>query len=532
MPNSYVTFTGDGSNKTFSFAGIDDYLSTSYLKVYINNSLVNSANYTIDTAGSNENIVFAAGYAAPALGATVKISRETPNTSAGFASNIVDFTDGSVLTASDLDKGFKGMLHIVQEANDTGSGALPKTADGLAWDAGAKRITNGAIATEQLDYVTKSQLDALALYGVPVTIPQSWSFTGTGAQTAFTLSSPAPNATNAELYIVEVGGILQRPGASPNGDYTISGNTLTFTTGAPGNGVGIRVRNFGVARSALDVLPNGSVTNAYLATDAVATANILNGAVTSDKLASSSVVEEKIASNAVTNAKIATDAIATANIQNLQVTEAKIANNAVTESKLGTSAVTTDKISGSAVTNAKIAGNAVNFAQMNQGTGASAFGPVDAATRYMKVDPSGVLTLAAITTIPANNPASDLDFGSTTGSNGYKITGLKNPTNTYDAANKDFVEGPRIGQTTFVAMSLGSVVFNLSGKSTVTFTGTTVGTLACPAGQTYSGILFGSNGGYAKYDVTSSGSTITGINGGYGGTTSSTSLLAILTRTS
>jgi len=531
MPNSYVTFTGDGSNRTFSFAGIDDYLSTGYLKVYINNSLVNSSNYTIDTSGSNENIVFTVGYGAPAVGTTVKISRETPNTSAGFASNIVDFTDGSVLTASDLDKGFKGMLHIVQEANDTGSGALPKTADGLAWDAGAKRITNGALGLDPLDYVTKSQLDAVGLYGV-VTIPQAWAFTGNGSQTAFALTSPAPNATNAELYIVEVGGILQRPGASPNGDYTISGGFLNFTTGAPANGVGIRVRNFGVSRTALDVLPNGSVTNQYLAVDAVATANIQDQAVTTDELGTGAVTTEKIAASAVTNAKMATDAIVTANIQNLQVTEAKIANNAVTENKLGTNAVTSDKISGSAVVNAKIASNAVNFTNMNQGTGSSVFGPTDSSIRYMKVDTSGALTLASITSIPANNPASDLDFSSTSGTNGYKIAGLKNPTNTYDAANKDFVEGPRIGQTTFVAMNAGSIVLNLSGKSTVSFTGTTVGTLACPAGQTYSGILFGSNGGYAKYDVTSSGSTITGINGGYGGTTSTTSLLAILTRTS
>lgn len=472
MPNSYVTFTGDGSNRTFSFAGIDDYLSTGYLKVYIDNSLVSSSNYTIDTSGSNENIVFTVGYGAPAVGATVKISRETPNTSAGFASNIVDFTDGSVLTASDLDKGFKGMLHIVQEANDTGSGALPKTADGLAWDAGAKRITNGALGLDPLDYVTKSQLDAVALYGAPVTIPQAWAFTGNGSQTSFALTSPTPNATNAELYIVEVGGILQRPGASPNGDYTISGGSLNFTTGAPGSGVGIRVRNFGVSRTALDVLPSGSVTNSYLAVDAVATANIQDRAVTTDKLATTAVTTEKIAASAVTSAKMATDAIVTANIQNLQVTEAKIANGAVTENKLGTNAVTSDKISPSAVNNSKISSNAVNFTNMNQGTGASAFGPSDSSVRYMKVDTGGVLTLAPISSIPCGNPISDVDFSSTTGSNGYKIIGLKTPTNTFDAANKAYVDSTRIGQSAIVVHQGGTLSNQIAGTSTSVFTST------------------------------------------------------------
>ena len=530
MPNSYVTFTGNGSNKIFSFAGIDDYLSLSYLKVYINNQLVGSTNYTIDTSGSNENIEFTLAYGAPPSGSTVKIARETPNTSVGFTSNIVDFTDGSILTAAELDKGFKGMLHIVQEAGDTGSGALPKTSDGVSWDAGAKRITNGALALNPLDFVTKSQLDSVALYGT-VTLPQAWAFTGNGSQTEFPLSSPAPTATVADLYIVEVGGVLQRPGESPNGDYIISESSLKFTTGAPANGVGIRVRNFGNARTVLDALPLGSVTSAYLATDAVAIVNIQNLAVTSDKLGTSSVIEAKLGTGAVTNTKLATDAVTTNNIQNLQVTGEKIANTTVTETKIGPLAVTTDKIGNSAVTSAKIQSNAVGFAQMNQLAAGSTFTGSLGSNHYLRVNSSGVLSLQPLTTIPANNPVADLDFSSSTGSNGYKIANLKNPTNLRDATNKDYVDGPRLGQTSYVAMESGTIVLNISGKSNVVFTGSTVGSFSCPAGQVYDGLIYGTSGGYAKYNVTNSGSTFTNISGGYGGTSGTTSFLAVIVRT-
>lgn len=530
MPNSYVTFTGNGSNKIFSFAGIDDYLSLSYLKVYINNQLVGSTNYTIDTSGSNENIEFTSGYGAPPSGSTVKITRETPNTSVGFTSNIVDFTDGSILTAAELDKGFKGMLHIVQEAGDTGSGALPKTSDGLSWDAGAKRITNGAVALNPLDFVTKSQLDAVALYGA-ITLPQAWAFTGNGSQIEFPLSSPAPTATVADLYIVEVGGVLQRPGESPNGDYIISESNLKFTTGAPANGVGIRVRNFGNARTVLDVLSAGSITNTYLATGAVATTNIQNLAVTSDKLGTSSVIAEKLDTGAVTNTKLATDAVTTDKIQNLQVTGDKIANTTVTEAKIGPLAVTTDKIGNNVVTSGKLASNAVGFAQMNQLGAGSTFTSALGSNHYLRVNSSGVLSLQQLTTIPTNNPSSDLSFSSTTGSDGYKITNLKNPTNPYDAANKDYVEGPRIGQTSYVAMNAGSIALNISGKSNVAFGGTTVGNFTCPAGQTYSGLIYGTSGGYAKYDVTNSGSSFTNISGGFSGSAGTNTFLAVIVRT-
>jgi hypothetical protein len=456
MPNSFVAYTANGSTTTYSFAGIDDYLSTGYIKVYIDNSL-QTTGYTLDTAGANENVVFAT---APASGKIIKIARETPSTSAGFASNIVDFSDGSVLTAADLDKGFKGMLHIVQEGNDTGSGALPKTADGLSWDGGAKKMTNLANGESAQDAVTKAQLDAAAVFGNAPIVPQAWAFTGNGSSSDFTLSPEALN-TDANMFIVEVGGILQ----IPTTDYTISASKISFVSGGspapPANGVGIRVRNFGVSRSVLSVLPNSSVTNQYLAVNAVATANIQPDAVTADKLAGSSVDSAAIQGGAVTFGKIATNAIQAANIQDLNISTSKLANNAVTTEKLGLLSVTNGVIANNAVTGDKIATNAVNFSNMNSASsGANLFADSAAADRFMKIAASGAMSLANLTTLPVGTPTQDVDFQSTTGSNGFTATNLRNPTNARDAATKAYTDA-------FIAVS-----GTLNGTSGGSITGT------------------------------------------------------------
>lgn len=469
MPNSYVTFVANGSNATFSFAGIDDYLSTGYIKVYIDNVLQTSG-YTIDVSGGNENVVFSPNI--PAAGRIVKISRETPSTSAGFTTNIVDFSDGSVLTSTDLDKGFKGLLHIVQEANDTGSGALGKTAAGNNWDAGKLRITNLANGTSTDDAVTKAQLDAAQLYGSPVTVPQAWSFTANGSSSAFTLDPEALN-TDPNMFIVEVGGILQRPTT----DYEIASGKITFLSGgnptAPANGLGIRVRNFGVARSALDAIPNSSVTNQYLATNAVATANIQNNAVTAEKLADNAVDSAALQDLSVIAGKLATDSIVAANIQNLQVTNAKIANNAVTAEKLGALSVGSNALADSAVSSVKLADGSINFSKMNTAAvGASLFASSGAADRYMKIATSGALSLDNLTNLPVGTPTQDVNFQSSNGTNGYTATNLRNPANARDAATKSFVETlvfgssfamliHSVGTNSFNAASVNSSLFDL-----------------------------------------------------------------------
>lgn len=410
MPNplSYVLHNGTGAQTSFSFAGIDDYLSVAYIKVYLNDVL-QTTGYTINSA--NETVNFSP--TAPASGVKVKIARETPNTSAGFTGNIVDFANGSVLTADDLDKGFKGLLHIVQESNDTGSGALGKTVDQLGWNAASLPVKNAGQAIDPNDLVTKAQMDAVSLYGAS-TIPQSWAFTGDGTQLSFTLN-PLPSSTNADMFIVEVGGVLQRPTT----DYSLTTNALVFVAGsAPGAGIGVRVRNFGVARNALDVVPNGSITNAYMAANSIATANIQDDAVTAAKLADNSVFTAAIQDDAVTQAKIADDAVGndqmavnsvnTDQLVSLSVTTPKIANNAITTEKLAAASVNTTALGASAV------------ALTNMKSTAFADGGTQ---RLLHVDASGNLTAKDLSTIGFGGVISaNLDFASQ-----YKCFGLAAP---------------------------------------------------------------------------------------------------------
>jgi hypothetical protein len=427
MPNSYVTYTGTGSQLTFSFAGIDDYLSTGYIKVYLNNVL-QTTNYSIDVTGGNENVVFTAGNA-PASGVVVKIARETPSTSAGFASGIVDFANGSVLTADDLDKGFKGMLHIVQEANDTGSGALPKNASSTSWDAKALKITNGSMGTDAADFVTKAQLDAAQVYGSAITVPQAWEFSANGKN--YTLSNPTALSSDPNMFIVEVGGVIQRPTT----DYTIASGVLTFVT-APT--VGIRVRNFGVARSALDALPSGSVSETYIAAGAVTETKLATNSVTADKLANNSVDAAAIQTGAVTAGKLGTDAVVTANITDLNVTESKLATGAVTSAKLGALSVTTAALGTGQITSDKIASSTVVYNNLNSAsTGASLFAPSAASDRYLKVAANGSLSLDALSNVPIGSTAT-----ANVNMNTFKLTGLGAGTANGQAIRYEQVHNP------------------------------------------------------------------------------------------
>ena len=295
MANSYVLYTANGSTTQFSLVGIDGWINNGFLKVYLNDVLQTTGYSLIDLTTPTPKVQFAS---APANNTIVRLQRETPATVSTFKSNIVDFNDGSILTAADLDKVVEGLLHITQEAEDTGSGAIGKTVDETNWDADSKRITNMDPGIDDNDAVTFEQLQTAALYGGAVTVPQVWAMTGTGGDT-YALS-PAPLNTTEEMFIVEVGGVIQDPST-----YSITSTDIVFDANVA-SGLSISVRNFGVSRNIVE-----SVTAAMLESNAVTTVKINALAVT----------DAKLASNAVTTAKVANDAITYAKIQNISATD-------------------------------------------------------------------------------------------------------------------------------------------------------------------------------------------------------------------
>ena len=292
MAYSYNLYTANGSTTDFSLVGIDGWISSGFLKVYVNDTLVTTGYTFQDLTTAAPFVRFTT---APANLAQVRLQRETPNTVAGFQANVVDFNDGSVLTASDLDKVVTGLVHVTQESEDIGSGALGLTVDETNWNAASKRITNMDDGLDAQDAVTMNQFNTATLYGGSVAYPQVWAHTGTGSNT-YALS-PLPLSTTSVMFLVEVGGVIQHPDTY---DIVVSGTTASIVFDAVvASGVAINIRNLGVARNI-----NESVTTSMLQDSAVTTAKINASAVTTAKIADSNVTTAKIADDAVTYAKM------------------------------------------------------------------------------------------------------------------------------------------------------------------------------------------------------------------------------------
>ena len=298
MANSYKLYTGNNSTKIFALSGIDGWVSTAFIKVYLNDVL-QTTGYSFITMSTAPSVEFGT---APGTGVTIRLQRETARVSgsldlSAFQSNIIDFSDGSVLTAGDLDKAVQGLVHVAQESNDSGSGALGLNVTQTAWTAGNKKITEVTDGTNAQDAVTVNQFNLATLFGGSAMQPELWSITATGTDT-YTLS-PAPSGLNENLFFVTIDGVVQPPSA-----YNLTPTTIVFSAVVASPKL-ISIRNFGVARSLVS---------------SVQTAMIVDANVTTAKLNDSSVTAAKLDSNSVTTAKITDANVTYAKIQNVSAT--------------------------------------------------------------------------------------------------------------------------------------------------------------------------------------------------------------------
>lgn len=260
IPITYVTYTP--SVPTTDFTYTFPTVSTAHTKA--------SLDGVVQTSGVDYDLIDASTttggtvrfVSAVAAGTIVTVYRETPIVAEGLP---VDFVDGSILTEADLDKNFNSLLYAAQEdEEDTG---INLDASYAHWDADNKKITGGIAGTNDGDFVTLQQLEQVELYG-PQSSPQGWAFlSNTTNDTEFILNtasgtsgSDLPASTNVSLYLVEVGGVLQRATT----DFTITAvgdvYTLTLTTGLDDGTVPVIVRNFGVSRQIIEqpLIPDGT----------------------------------------------------------------------------------------------------------------------------------------------------------------------------------------------------------------------------------------------------------------------------------
>ena len=122
-----VSYTGDGSTTQYSITF--PFLDSTHVKAFVDG--VSNTNFTISSSTLTFN-------SAPANSAIIRIERQTPTDA-----RLVDFTDGSVLTESDLDKSADQNFYIAQEISDANQSAMTIDTDDK-FDAQNKVIKNVA----------------------------------------------------------------------------------------------------------------------------------------------------------------------------------------------------------------------------------------------------------------------------------------------------------------------------------------------------------------------------------------------------
>ena len=155
MPFAQFQGSGDGTTRQFQIpfpyvkkdhiiVSLNQIANTNF--VYINDTTIEFA--ALNSVATNEQETTGA----PKTGIEILISRETPLLNA-----LVDFVDGSTLTASDLDTAVLQLLYGLQEAKDDTAAGINFTPVGL--DASNNPIINVQDPTNAQDATTKKYVD-------------------------------------------------------------------------------------------------------------------------------------------------------------------------------------------------------------------------------------------------------------------------------------------------------------------------------------------------------------------------------------
>ena len=272
MADSYIDFGVDVGGEVVPLTQTDgvfdnltlNYSSTDHLGVIITNgttliqTVLTSEQFAVETSPSLKitlDFDEIDEYSVLATTDMVRITRTTPTSELERT-----FTDGSVLKASDINTQNKQLLYGIQER---GPGQITLDTDGkldaAAGLAGgvATQIKNVALPVIDDEVVTKEYVDNLQIYGTAfgATDPQYWAFTTgdsdeVGDDRVYTLASPVPSSEVDNMYLVEVGGVIQSPATYV---VSVSGEnyTLTLLDGKDNidDLVAIAVRNFGASRN-------------------------------------------------------------------------------------------------------------------------------------------------------------------------------------------------------------------------------------------------------------------------------------------
>lgn len=172
------------------------------------------------------------------------------------------------------------------------------------------------------------------------------------------------SSTNVQAALVKIWEAMQDITQGSVSDGSITDAKLAANAVATG-----KIKDAAVTAAKLAAL---AVLTANIADGAVTAAKLATGSVTSGKIGSSAVTEDKLASNAVTSAKIADGAVGATKIENAAIVTSKIGAAAVNTDKLANAAVTADKLAAGSVTEAKLGNGAVTADKLASGSVATA----------------------------------------------------------------------------------------------------------------------------------------------------------------
>tara|TARA_X000000950_G_scaffold288115_1_gene403370 strand:- start:3795 stop:5129 length:1335 start_codon:yes stop_codon:yes gene_type:complete len=260
MPNTYTDYTSTANQTSFSYSF--PVLLESHVAVEINGvKKTFDTDYLVDKTTSVVTLQLGGIVGAGASeGEIVRIRRQSnPST------DLVDFADGSRLSASRLDLAYQHNRYLNEEASEISDGAIGEvTADGSTFlDAQFREIKNLPAPTVNSSAANKLYVDSrIATTTTNLTAFGQDDFTGDGNATAFTFVNISPQVTDSKAFLVNIDGITQNPS-----NYTISTTDITFGT-APVNLSSITVVtlagaasvNFPVSFSGDDVTFDDKVT--------------------------------------------------------------------------------------------------------------------------------------------------------------------------------------------------------------------------------------------------------------------------------
>ncbi len=155
MANSVINYTGDGVTTQWAFSFTDGYTSEDDITVRVNNEVDGSGDPVYRTRTFINAGLLEIGGAVPGVGEAIEIRRTTD-----VSSPVNDFENGTILSESALDAGFRQAMYGIQEALD--NSLATQDAENSAAAAAASAVAAAADAVDTAADAAASAASAAA----------------------------------------------------------------------------------------------------------------------------------------------------------------------------------------------------------------------------------------------------------------------------------------------------------------------------------------------------------------------------------